>query len=158
MTRIYTDGSCLQNPGGPGGWGVVIIHERDNRTDYETFSGFDPNTTNNRMEMQAVIEGLKRVEGDVQVFSDSLYVINSMMGKWKRKANIDLWLILDGLVQGRKVEWTFVRGHNGDLYNELADQAATSAARTGKPKKQPSDLQPDTYYQDKLNHQHLKEI
>ena len=91
-------------------------------------------TTNNRMEMMAVIKGLEAVHplAKVLISSDSTYVINTMTKGWKRKANHDLWEQLDRLVRERNISWRWVRGHNGDPGNELADAAATKEAGTAK--------------------------
>jgi len=126
MIDIYTDGACLGNPG-PGGWGAVIIEDGIKRT----LSGADESTTNNRMEMLAVIQGLASVPESepVTVFSDSQYVVNTMTRGWKRKANQDLWDRLDAEVAAHRVEWRWVRGHTGDPGNEEADSLATAAAR-----------------------------
>ena len=126
---IHTDGACKGNPG-QGGWGAVIEHNGDQIR----LSGGEPQTTNNRMEMTAVIKGLEAVDHSAKVLisSDSTYVVNTMTKGWKRKANHDLWEGLDALVQSRDVSWRWVRGHNGDLGNELADSLATKEAGTAK--------------------------
>lgn len=128
MIHIYTDGACRGNPG-PGGWGAIIIENGRKRA----LSGADKNTTNNRMEMMAVIQGLAEVSEStaVTVFSDSQYVVNTMLLGWKRRANLDLWDRLDVEVAVRRVEWRWVRGHAGDPLNEEADHLATAAARAG---------------------------
>ena len=126
---IHTDGACKGNPG-QGGWGAVI--EQDgNQT---IISGGEPHTTNNRMEMTAVIKGLEAIDphAPVLISSDSTYVINTMTKGWKRKANHDHWEQLDRLVKGRDVSWRWVRGHSGERGNELADSAATKEAGTAK--------------------------
>ncbi len=127
MIEIYTDGSCLDNPNGPGGWGVVIV--KDGQV-VEEMSGHDPSTTNNRMEIMAVIRGLGRVKSgsDVVVNSDSEYVIKTMTFGWKRKANQDLWPVLDAAVGDHNVSWNWVRGHIGNEGNEMADRLANGAA------------------------------
>lgn len=91
-------------------------------------------TTNNRMEMMAVIKGLEAVDPSAKVLisSDSTYVVNTMTKGWKRKANHDLWDQMDRLVKSHNVSWQWVRGHNGDPGNELADSAATKEAGTAK--------------------------
>ena len=122
---IYTDGACLGNPG-PGGWGAVIFVNEE-----KTFlHGAQENTTNNRMEIMAVVEALRFIptDADVKIFSDSTYVINTMTKNWKRKKNQDLWIMLDNEVAGRNVEWQWVRGHSGDLFNEEADKLAYNEA------------------------------
>jgi ribonuclease HI len=126
---IHTDGACKGNPG-PGGWGAVI----EQNGGQVKLSGSEPQTTNNRMEMTAVIKGLEAVDASANVLisSDSTYVINTMTKGWKRKANQDLWDQLDRLVSSRNVSWRWVRGHNGDRGNELADALATKEAGTAK--------------------------
>ena len=85
-------------------------------------------TTNNRMELMAVIEGLKAAPADasVQVYSDSQYVVYTMTRHWKRNANQDLWAELDALRISRRVRWTYVRGHAGHSYNERCDRLAVA--------------------------------
>ena len=121
---IHTDGACKGNPG-PGGWGAVI----EQNGGQVKLSGSEPQTTNNR-----VIKGLEAVDASANVLisSDSTYVINTMTKGWKRKANQDLWDQLDRLVGSRNVSWRWVRGHNGDRGNELADALATKEAGTAK--------------------------
>ena len=132
IVNLYTDGACKGNPG-PGGWGVVIIK---NGTPVDEIYGGELNTTNNRMELLAVIHGLTKIkEGDsVRVNTDSMYVkngITSWINKWvengwktaakKDVANKDLWVKLQSIVEVRKVTWNWVRGHSGDAGNERAD-------------------------------------
>ncbi len=126
---IHTDGACKGNPG-PGGWGAVI----EQNGGQVKLSGSEPQTTNNRMEMTAVIKGLEAVDASAKVLisSDSTYVINTMTKGWKRKANHDLWEQLDRLAGSQNVSWRWVRGHNGDRGNELADALATKAAGTAR--------------------------
>ena len=112
MITIYTDGACLGNPG-PGGWGAVITGDGIKRSVH----GSNPHTTNNRMEIMAVVEGLRNIsdKSEVAVFSDSTYVINTMTKNWKRNKNKDLWDLLDQEVTSRAVSWHWVKGHSGDL-------------------------------------------
>ena len=128
MITIYTDGACLGNPG-PGGWGAVITGDGIKRSVH----GRDPHTTNNRMEIMAVVEGLRNIsdKSEVAVFSDSTYVINTMTKNWKRNKNKDLWDLLDQEVTSRAVSWHWVKGHSGDPLNEEADRLAYGEA-TGK--------------------------
>jgi ribonuclease HI len=121
----YADGSCLGNPG-PGGWGVVLI---GNDGTLE-FSGAATSTTNNRMEITAAVEALRKLPSGVEVTirTDSRYLVNTMTLGWKRRENLDLWKILDVEVAQRKVRWEWVRGHAGNPFNERADQLARNAA------------------------------
>ena len=126
IISIWTDGSCLGNPG-PGGWGYV---RRDANGELEA-SGGAPNTTNNRMEMMAAIEALKSLPATkqrVELHSDSQLIIKTMTEGWKRNANRDLWEELDRLAAQHQVTWRWVRGHNGHPENERCDTLAQSAA------------------------------
>ncbi|SRR5579875_280480 len=125
-TVVYADGSCLGNPG-PGGWGVVIVG-RDGTHEY---SGGDARTTNNRMEITAALEGLRRIpEGaPVVLRSDSQYVVNTINSRWKRNANTDLWRELDAEIARHKVRFEWVRGHAGDALNDRADRLALEEAK-----------------------------
>ena len=141
MIHVYTDGACLGNPG-PGGWGAVIIENGLPRE----LSGEEAATTNNRMEVTAVIEALKEVakESEIVVYSDSTYVINTMMKNWKRNKNKDLWELLDREMAGRKVRWEWVKGHSGDPLNERADRLAHGAATSiSNPKKKDTNEEED---------------
>ncbi|UFP93764.1 ribonuclease HI [Gloeobacter morelensis] len=147
MFRIATDGACTGNPG-PGGWAALVVGEGT----YEEVFGFEPHTTNNRMEMRAVIEGLARVPADarVKVLTDSQYVIKGMsewLPGWKRRGwitaagkpveNQDLWEALERAA-GRRVLWEHVRGHTGHPENERANTLAQTAARGGAPRAAPA--------------------
>ncbi|HVN91591.1 MAG TPA: ribonuclease H [Candidatus Binataceae bacterium] len=122
----YADGSCLGNPG-RGGWGVLVIDPDGNTHEY---SGADPATTNNRMEITAAIEALRSLPSgaEVKLHSDSQYVVKTMTLGWKRRENLDLWRLLDHEAIRRRVRWEWVRGHNGDPLNERVDELARSAA------------------------------
>jgi ribonuclease HI len=134
---IYTDGACRGNPG-PGGWGVVMGFQDTQKT----LNGYDPDTTNNRMELIAVIEALRALSRSchIELNTDSKYVmqgINEWLGNWKRNGwktaakkpvkNIDLWQQLDDEVQRHQIDWRWVKGHSGIAGNEHADQLANSA-------------------------------
>lgn len=125
---IYTDGSCLNNPG-PGGWGAIVLRSNG---EPERMSGSHPHTTNNRMEMMAAIKGLEATPAGtaVAVNSDSQYLVNTMTLNWKRRKNHDLWKQLDSLSDERYVTWSWVRGHDGDQWNTEADRLAVLAAKS----------------------------
>ena len=116
---IYTDGSSIPNPG-PGGWGFVAL-DYDNQEWH--VSGGEDHTTNNRMELRAVIEALNFThdEKKYKIYSDSMYVINCAKGKWARKKNNDMWKEYDDASSGKFIEWVWVKGHSGDKYNEIVD-------------------------------------
>ena len=131
FTKIYTDGSCLKNPGGASGWSFCIL--RDNYT--WLVSGGEISSTNNRMELRAVIEALICVDGGkYTIFTDSMLTLNCAKGIWKRKANLDLWGQYDQVSVGKKIKWVWVKGHSGDKYNDLVDVAARNAAKLLKKK------------------------
>jgi ribonuclease HI len=134
VIEIFTDGACSGNPG-PGGWGAIL---RKGATEKELFGG-ELLTTNNRMEMMAVIEALRALKGPVQarVHTDSQYVqkgISEWIHGWKRRGwktankepvkNEDLWRELDRLAAQHKIEWIWVKGHAGHVENERADVLA----------------------------------
>jgi ribonuclease HI len=135
---MYTDGACKGNPG-RGGWGAWL---RSGDTERELFGG-DPVTTNNRMELTAVIEGLGALKRRcrVELYVDSTYVrdgINSWIHNWKKRGwktaankpvkNEDLWRALDAAVAKHEVHWHWVKGHSGDEGNEKADELANKGA------------------------------
>lgn len=139
---IYSDGACLGNPG-PGGWGVVLKW----RGVEKELSGGEDETTNNRMELKAAIEGLAALKrrSTVRIHTDSTYVrdgITKWIHTWKRNGwktvgkkpvkNIDLWRQLDAAITRHRVEWHWVRGHAGHPENEQADRLAGEAARRAK--------------------------
>ena len=138
---IYTDGACLGNPG-PGGWAAIIRAEGGERE----LAGFDPATTNNRMELLAAIEALRSLppSTEVDLHTDSQYLKNGMtdwLARWKRNGwrtaaktpvkNVDLWQALDALATEHHVRWHWVRGHNGHVENERCDALANAAIREG---------------------------
>ena len=125
MIEIYTDGACLGNPG-PGGWAAVIV----NGVDRKEIKGQEKETTSNRMEVMAAIRGLAQTPpgSQVRIESDSQYLVHTMTKNWKRKANLDLWEMLDKLVAERNVDWIWIRGHRGHPENERADRLANEMA------------------------------
>lgn len=142
MLKIWTDGSCLGNPG-PGGWGFVAT----DGTNIAKRSGAEANTTNNRMELMAVIRALTAAKRhqEVEIHTDSQYVKNGMMNwvkNWKKNnwrtankkpvKNQDLWIQLDELASNKTIHWFWVRGHNGDEFNEMVDVLARTAAESLK--------------------------
>ena len=124
MITIYTDGSCSPNPG-KGGWAYIALTYNK---DVIAF-GKSAKTTNNIMELTAVIKALKDFskQTDFLFCSDSLYVINCAQGKWKRKKNIELWKKYDKYSQGKNIQWKWVKGHASDKYNNLVDAEARKA-------------------------------
>ncbi len=135
--EIYTDGACRGNPG-PGGWGVLLRYKAKEKT----LSGAEAHTTNNRMELQAAIEGLSALKKacTVDLYTDSNYLRQGMMtwlAGWKKKnwknskkepvKNADLWQILDKLASKHTIHWHWVKGHSGHPENERADKLATGA-------------------------------
>jgi len=138
---LYVDGACRGNPG-KGGWGVYVEYADGQTT---AFCGGEPETTNNRMELMAAIEGLARTDAQipVTVWTDSSYVqkgISEWIHGWKKKnwrksdggavKNADLWQKLDQLSQHRKIDWRWIKGHAGHAGNEKADQLANQGLET----------------------------
>ena len=137
VVDIYTDGACRGNPG-PGGWGALLLlgeHERE-------LSGAEANTTNNRMELTAVIRALEALKRPVKarIYTDSQYVrqgVLEWMPQWKKRGwktadrkpvkNQDLWQALDALCPTHELEWHWVKGHSGNPGNERVDALANRA-------------------------------
>ena len=134
---IYTDGACKGNPG-PGGWGALLKYKEHKKE----INGFSKNTTNNIMELTAVIESLLIIKqkSDITIITDSNYVkdgITKWIANWKNKGwktsnkkpvkNKDLWKRLDDLSNNHNIKWEWVRGHTGNPGNERADQLANEA-------------------------------
>jgi len=135
--EIYTDGACRGNPG-PGGWGALLIAGDARRE----LSGYEANTTNNRMEMTAVIEALRALRRPVELtlYTDSKYVctgIQEWLPQWKQRGwrtadkkpvkNVDLWEALDAARTPHTIRWQWVRGHDGNEGNEHVDRLANAA-------------------------------
>ena len=138
MIKIYTDGSCMSNPGN-GGWAAII----NMNGEIKKISGNEKNTTNNRMELMAPINALKNINSKdpIEIFTDSKYVKNGItewvntwvLNNWKtsKKENVknkDLWLELHKLNQSLNVKWNWVKAHAGDPLNEEVDMLAKKAA------------------------------
>jgi ribonuclease HI len=132
--ELFTDGACKGNPG-PGGWGVLMRYGDHEKSLY----GGEKNTTNNRMELMAAIQGLQELKEpcDVTLTTDSQYVrqgITEWIGNWKKNGwktaakkpvkNSDLWQLLDKEVERHKINWQWVKGHSGHRENEIADELA----------------------------------
>ena len=137
IVEIYTDGACRGNPG-PGGWGALLTTGEHRKE----LSGAEPLTTNNRMELTAVIRALEALKRptEARIFTDSEYVrrgITEWVKNWKARGwktadrkpvkNQDLWERLDALAAGHKIEWRWVKGHSGVPGNERVDQLANEA-------------------------------
>lgn len=131
---IYTDGACRGNPG-PGGWGAVLRYGSNEKQ----LHGGDPETTNNRMELMAVIRALEAIRrsSPIDLYSDSRYVLSGIkewLPQWKARGwktasrkpvrNMELWQRLDELAAGHDIRWHWVKGHSGDPGNDLADTLA----------------------------------
>lgn len=142
IVDIYTDGACSGNPG-PGGWGALLRFAGKEKE----LAGYDPATTNNRMELTAVIEALKTLKRPVaaRVHTDSQYVqkgISEWIQGWKLRGwktagnkpvkNADLWQTLDRLAAAHRIEWVWVRGHAGHAENERVDALARAAIKNGR--------------------------
>ncbi len=137
---IYTDGACLGNPG-PGGWATIIFDKKNEKRIQRV--GSELTTTNNRMELTAIIESLRTIplQSNLIVFTDSKYVINgieSWIFQWKKNnwlasnkkkvKNKDLWILLDDLTKNLEIKWNWVKGHSGDQFNEEVDKLARDEA------------------------------
>ncbi len=139
--EIFTDGACSGNPGA-GGWGVILRYGEIEKE----MSGGEAQTTNNRMELTAVIEALKALkkECEITLYTDSRYVmdgVNEWMPNWKKNGwrttnkksavkNLELWQELDSLLPKHKIKWVWVKGHNGHPENERVDKLARDAAKS----------------------------
>ena len=132
IVEIFTDGACSGNPG-PGGWGAILRYGDAEKE----LSGHEDDTTNNRMELMAVIQALETLTRavTVKVYTDSTYVQKGMTEwiegwkakNWKKVKNVDLWKRLDEAANPHDIEWIWVKGHAGHPENERADDLATSA-------------------------------
>ncbi|MBB5021320.1 ribonuclease HI [Desulfurispira natronophila] len=149
--KFYSDGSCLGNPG-PGGYAAILCYQSHDGQEHEkTVEGYQANTTNNQMELQAVISGLRALREPCQIdlYTDSNYLkngITSWIHQWKRNgwktsnkkpvANRDYWVELDALARNHQINWHWVKAHNGHIMNERCDEAARKQAYLAKEQSQ----------------------
>ncbi|GAC1612707.1 MAG: ribonuclease HI [Novosphingobium sp.] len=140
--EMFTDGACKGNPG-PGGWGAILRIEQDGKVTEKELSGNEPQTTNNRMELMAVMKGLAALKAPchVKLHTDSRYVIDGIT-KWvfgwhkngwrtadkKPVKNEDLWRELVLITKPHRIDWIWVKGHDGHIENERVDKLASDAA------------------------------
>ena len=137
---VFTDGACSGNPG-PGGWGAIILDEKENQIN---LSGSEQSTTNNRMELVAPIMALKKIKSNsvIIIYTDSTYLKNGItlwIKNWEKNGwknankkpvkNKDFWVKLNYLCEQNKVSWKWVKGHSTNKYNNLADELATQAIK-----------------------------
>ena len=136
--EMYTDGACSGNPG-PGGWGVVLLYKEHKKE----LSGAEDNTTNNRMELLAIIKGFEALKEkcNIKLYSDSSYALNPLiqgwltqwqMNNWRSLSktpvkNVDLWEKLIDLMEGHNIEFIWVKGHADNKYNNRCDELARKA-------------------------------
>jgi ribonuclease HI len=132
--KLVVDGGCtVQADNAPGSWAALLVaYKLDGSTVEKALSGSVENTTNNRMELTAVIEGLRALKQTgvaVEIVCDSQYVVCTMAKGWKRKANHDLWATLDAVIAEKQsvITWTWVRGHAGDPFNERVHKLVMQA-------------------------------
>lgn len=156
MIMLYTDGSARGNPG-PGGYGAILIYQKHEKE----LSGAFRCTTNNRMELLAVIEGLEAIKKpgqQVRIYADSQYVVNAISKGWlfnwekegfKKKKNVDLWQRFLKVYRQHQVTCSWIEGHSGHHYNERCDRIATQAALNGPWKK---DSAYESLFRPKLPH------
>lgn len=141
---VYTDGGCAVNPGGKGGYAAVILHE--DKEPVEITGSMVP-TTNNRMEIMAVIAGLRALPDNCSalIVSDSQYFINTAAGIWRGSKNPDLWREYFKVAGNKTLSFRWVRGHNGNRYNERCDELCTYAIQN-LPAEQDRGYDPAEYY------------
>lgn len=139
--KIYTDGSCLGNPG-EGGWGAIIQYDEKEKI----LQGGEKYTTNNRMEMTGIISALNWTKkniippGDekkylVEIFSDSRLIIDTLTKHWKKKMNTDLWAMMDDAKEDLELTWNWVKGHSINVMNQRVDRIAVAESTKQQNKK-----------------------
>ena len=150
VIEVYTDGACSRNPG-PGGWAWAVAPDGMPRG-----SGGDPHSTNQRMEIRAVLEAMRSLNAELVIVSDSTYVVNCINKKWyatwqrngwrnsqrQAVANQDLWKPLIDLYDPRKHTFRWVKGHSGNRMNDLVDQLAVLASKGPFPPSPPRPAEP----------------
>jgi ribonuclease HI len=139
--NVYTDGSCEPNPG-PGGWAAIILDGKEQTI----LKGYEKQSTNNRMELTAALEALRHIDRSkpVILYTDSQYLKNGVekwlkdwkARNWKRKGgvllNVDLWKQIAEVIDQRKITWRWVKGHNGNPFNERVDRLAHQMMKSRK--------------------------
>lgn len=127
IITIYTDGSCMPNPG-KGGWAYIAL---ENNSEIHVYGG-EKKSTNNIMELTAVIEAMTDFSNydNFHIYSDSQYVIKCAQNIWKRSKNIELWKRYDEVSKDKKILFTWIKGHGGNKYNEMVDKLAKKAIST----------------------------
>lgn len=142
--EIYTDGSCIRNPG-PGGWGAYIVYDANNHNMNQKLYGSNISTTNNRMELYAAIQAISYIDSrsNIKLYTDSIYVQKGMttwIKSWQKSGrldadnkalvlNADLWLMLLQLSNKHNIEWLWVKGHSNVAGNIIADELANIGSR-----------------------------
>ena len=125
MLEIYTDGAYSSSRE-VGGWAFVVTENgKKIHSEYGTAKG----TTNNRMEIRAILKAMQWAKGkSITIYTDSMYVIGTMTKNWKRKKNTDLWILMDEAEEQLDVSWQHVKGHSGNKFNEMCDTLAVHAS------------------------------
>ncbi len=132
MIVVFTDGSCKGNPG-PGGWAAILLKKNTDKP-FKVIKGRESDSTNNRMEMFAIIEALRFLYendfqcDDITLYSDSNLIVQTLNQGWKRKANLDLWEELDHLNEELQVRYIWVKAHHANHWNNEVDKLALAEA------------------------------
>lgn len=125
MKEIWIDGSCLGNPGF-GGWAVWCP------SDNIKLGGYSSDTTNNRMELSALVDAVESFEGPLRIYTDSEYIIGGATKGWRLKKNTDLWFNYFSFADGREIDFVWTRGHSQDKNNNIVDEMARGFAECSK--------------------------
>lgn len=153
MIKLFTDGACAPNPG-CGGWGCVIVYPSGQTAQHCGY--ISDNTTNNYSELYAIYEGIRRVDPRVKtiIYTDSQYVVNSINNGWAKNwhkrnwktangnpiAHKDLWVKILAMIDKRNLSFEWIKGHSGNIYNEMADKLATIAIISEKMRREKDEL------------------